>query len=773
MRLISCYIENFGGMHKFSYEFKEGLNCIMQENGWGKTTLATFLKAMFYGMEKSTKRNLDENERKKYEPWNGGAYGGNLVFETDGETYRIERFFGTKDKEDSFMLYDIKTGLESNAYSKNIGEELFGIDRVSFEQSIFMKQGKYAVSLTDSAAAKMSGLMAGGDDLDCYEKACGRLEAEMKFYHKNGNKGKIPELEEEVAGLKRKIAEAREIESSLEEWKKQKEECLAERESNIRQKEELKKQIRRAGEQAVREEKYRHYMALEAEKERLRGEVEVLDSYFHNGMPGEEELEHYRDLFTRYRNNHEKQPSLSWSHRYPELAERLSAYPVTEEELDACEEKWNQAVEKELLLAKKELQLQVWSEKEQEEAEQRAIERRSLHKIQTIIVMIAVLAIIVAVLCYFMVSALSAGIMAAISVVAIIGFVLVTGRKKKLGNDEEECEEIIELQEECDALEAEISKNKKSVSLYLQGFAITGEKDVLSYIHRIRVTLNEQNRVDENRRLYEEAEAKRLQEKECLRTELLAFLSKYGNEGNEPNESILREIAQKRNEYVKISGQYEALCKQTEQTECEKTDAEDKLPSVEELQRQELVLEEQMEASELKLSRMNRTIEQYMVMLEDCEQWKAEVEELEEKLSDYRIKYKRLEKTLKYLNQAKNEFSSRYLRKMNAGFMKYRELFRKGTFEGASLDVKLAIKCDEDGVKRDIGYYSAGMRETMELCSRLALIDALFEKEEPFVVLDDPFVNLDEKSMEGAKHVLAEIAQEYQLIYFTCHPSRQ
>ena len=166
MRLISCYIENFGGIHKFSYEFKEGLNCILQENGWGKTTLATFLKAMFYGMEKSTKRNLDENERKKYEPWNGGAYGGNLVFETDGEIYRIERFFGTKDKEDSFMLYDIKTGLESNVYSKNIGEELFGIDRVSFEQSIFMKQGKYAVSLTDSAAAKMSGLMAGGDDLD-------------------------------------------------------------------------------------------------------------------------------------------------------------------------------------------------------------------------------------------------------------------------------------------------------------------------------------------------------------------------------------------------------------------------------------------------------------------------------------------------------------------------------------------------------------------------------------------------------------------------------
>ncbi|MBQ3516575.1 MAG: AAA family ATPase, partial [Lachnospiraceae bacterium] len=51
MRLVSCYIENFGKLHRFSYDFQEGLNVICEENGWGKTTLAAFLKAMFYGME--------------------------------------------------------------------------------------------------------------------------------------------------------------------------------------------------------------------------------------------------------------------------------------------------------------------------------------------------------------------------------------------------------------------------------------------------------------------------------------------------------------------------------------------------------------------------------------------------------------------------------------------------------------------------------------------------------------------------------------------------
>ena len=34
MKLISCYVENFGGLQKFSYEFKDGLNTILEGNGW-------------------------------------------------------------------------------------------------------------------------------------------------------------------------------------------------------------------------------------------------------------------------------------------------------------------------------------------------------------------------------------------------------------------------------------------------------------------------------------------------------------------------------------------------------------------------------------------------------------------------------------------------------------------------------------------------------------------------------------------------------------------
>ena len=56
MKLLSCHIENFGKISNFDYIFQDGLNLINQPNGWGKTTFACFLKAMFFGMEKKGKQ---------------------------------------------------------------------------------------------------------------------------------------------------------------------------------------------------------------------------------------------------------------------------------------------------------------------------------------------------------------------------------------------------------------------------------------------------------------------------------------------------------------------------------------------------------------------------------------------------------------------------------------------------------------------------------------------------------------------------------------------
>ena len=82
MRILRLHIENFGRLHNIDMEFAEGFNGICRANGWGKSTLAAFIKSMFYGLPYTTKRSLKENDRKHYLPWQGGTFGGSLEFQT-------------------------------------------------------------------------------------------------------------------------------------------------------------------------------------------------------------------------------------------------------------------------------------------------------------------------------------------------------------------------------------------------------------------------------------------------------------------------------------------------------------------------------------------------------------------------------------------------------------------------------------------------------------------------------------------------------------------
>ena len=80
MKLKELYIENFGGLHQYALNFDAGITTVVEPNGFGKTTLAEFIRAMFYGFPRKSK-TLEKSLRQKYTPWNGGQFGGNLTFE--------------------------------------------------------------------------------------------------------------------------------------------------------------------------------------------------------------------------------------------------------------------------------------------------------------------------------------------------------------------------------------------------------------------------------------------------------------------------------------------------------------------------------------------------------------------------------------------------------------------------------------------------------------------------------------------------------------------
>ena len=94
MILNKVFVSSFGNLKNYSQDFSIGVNVIKEENGFGKSTLATFIKCMFYGITDG-KKSIAENERVRFKPWNSTEkFGGYVVFTFKGQRYKLERYFG-------------------------------------------------------------------------------------------------------------------------------------------------------------------------------------------------------------------------------------------------------------------------------------------------------------------------------------------------------------------------------------------------------------------------------------------------------------------------------------------------------------------------------------------------------------------------------------------------------------------------------------------------------------------------------------------------------
>ena len=547
MNLRKCYIENFGKLHQFEYEFSEGLNIINKSNGWGKSTFATFIKAMFYGFDTSNKRAISENERKKYYPWQGGKFGGNLEFEINGKIYEIERFFGIKDKDDTFRLYDKTTNCESYDFSQNIGEEIFKLDRQAYERSTYISGQAISVEINDSLSAKLSNILENENDINSSEEAINRIVSIMKEYKKTGNKGKINEIETKINNKKRELEYARKNEELIEERRKKIEES--------------KLQIRRY-EQKKNENQEKMNKISEYENDQLKKELEILN----------ERLEKQRKI-------------------------------------EKLQEQNNKKKKNKIIIS------------------------------VSIILISIILGIIVSKYLYL------------ISIIGVL--ILIIG--------------MVEF--------------NKAKSKY--------EKD-----SKYNTPSNTSSKENNNKTNKEEI----VKENELLSRQITELINQKSYDENEMNRLINTEIS-------------------TEEIE-------------------------------------------------------NEIENLEQELREMNYKYNILDKTQMYLSQAKEKFSSHYLKEMTQGFEKYLNILNTDKLD-TNIDIKLNVKIEEYGEKKEIDYLSTGYRDLIGICMRLALIEALFENENPFIILDDPFVNLDEEKIEKAKQVVQELSKKYQVIYFVCHECRK
>ena len=855
MKLISADISSFGGIENYKIDFNDSLTVILEKNGWGKSTLAAFIKAMFYGLPVTKQQDLLKNERKRFTPWSGKTFGGSLTFDHNGKIYRIERSFDPKSsRNDTFRLYDPESGKVSADYDENIGQKLFGINGAAFARSVFISQNGTSSPDTDgvkSITAQLNGIAEEPADLSRYDAAMKKLEERRRVYMASGNRGMIVTLEGKIRDAEKELDGFREDEKSASELKEKaaamREELsdLQKEQSALDEKIKLSvkmRQIRQNRELLEREEK-------KLEKARL--ENGALTEFFKNGVPDREEIDELEEALAGI-------PTLEKSIKASEndvceradaLAKRFSKYKPSDNEINGVinelsyasqavlDVKGMSGAEKAELLelenvfssgqpdsgeldsvTRKVIELETL-EKRISESEKKDEESVSERKRALVPAIISLLFAVCGIALIFVLQALGIALLA----VGIVGLLFSAFLYFRGYINERTSFASERAANESDMREAE--KLKSSIDIFISRYRFGNEGDASEAVGLIKqksVRYSELKRLEakeeldrseaekrfekarESERLLKEKtgthddlqtvadELKSLEQLSPIAARIRAdaaeataekakineradkFLSRYPVSGD--GLPALRSIKEKLRE-LSLSEKELAECEKNVSyakglCESDPGDITEDVGEPEALEKEKSELSERILLLSGDLTRAESRIEVLTESADGIPAAEEGLEELRRELELCRYRLNVITTAGEALEKAKENLSVRYLGDIRRNFARYASDLAPELLDGCEIDSGFGISRREGGMTRGIDYYSSGTKDMMNLCGELAVSDALFGNDECFLILDDPFVNLDGVRLSKMKEIINGLAEKRQIIYLTCHESR-
>ena len=795
MKLIACHIENFGKLSNFSVEFSSGINVINEANAWGKSTLAAFLKVMFYGFDSKKNAKAFEKERVLYRPWQGGIYGGEVDFEVDGRQYRISRTFGATEKTDQFHLYDLHTNLESTDYTSRIGEEIFDLDSTSFKRSIFIAQNDCVCDVSDGINAKLGNLAENTNDINNFDNASRKLKEILNQLTPDRVTGSIKKRKNYITQLSQELRGFSAAQDGLAGIKKKEQVVSEQIEELLQIRKNYASALVIASEDSRKQELYAQYDVLCKEVEEKEKKTQGFESYFPSGVPSAREFSEYIALSRKIEeiNTILKGMELSEEEQqeWDTLHEMFEKELPSEENIDFSIEMLSEVDEQKKEIARQEAILQM-VEEDLQKLEDTSYADGKGHKLFLWLGCgVILVGVLVFAAWYFhlldsvdsrkmVIAALFTVLCGA--VFSFIGAVMGYKNEKQRGNwmETQDIEKRAALTQKAD-VEEKIASLKEGVrhvhetiGTFLGKFrmyCVVGEYQ--SRLYELKNCLHTYERFKEQ--LIECAEER--EEYQNLQKKLDAFAETYGFSFGEDKTAQISALQNKALEYKIAQEAYAEVCHKRESFEQRQeksfwTKVAACPYSLEELNHM-------IEQADLKLEELKEARTQYAKQMEDLqEQLDLRDEkqiELEELLAQQEIdtrKYHIMKLTHDFLQCAKEQFTAKYMDPIAKGFSKYYKMLAGDVQANWMIDANIHVKIQEKGELRETKWLSAGYQDLIGFCMRLALVDAMYQEEKPFLILDDPFVNLDKEKVKSGNKLLLTVSKEYQVIYFTCHDSR-
>lgn len=220
LRIEKVEINSFGKLKNTVLTPGKGMNVLTAPNESGKSTLAAFLKFVFYGFTDGRKKELAENDKKLYTPWDSPLTEGSVTLWVGEKQYRVFRSSsGTKE---ICTLTETATGRTLPA-GEVPGELLFGVSEEVFSRTLFFRQLTLPQSKDGVLAEQLQNVAVSAEEQTSSKKAMERLAKAKNELKGRAGSGKIPALERELATLESALETAKAERVRLEELRAEEE----------------------------------------------------------------------------------------------------------------------------------------------------------------------------------------------------------------------------------------------------------------------------------------------------------------------------------------------------------------------------------------------------------------------------------------------------------------------------------------------------------------------------------------------------------------------
>lgn len=172
------------------------------------------------------------------------------------------------------------------------------------------------------------------------------------------------------------------------------------------------------------------------------------------------------------------------------------------------------------------------------------------------------------------------------------------------------------------------------------------------------------------------------------------------------------------------------------------------------------------------IASLDRQIIRIETEIESLDEKMSELVVQEEMLEEYKNQFYVIEAAKNALFEAENNLKNKCSDPIKENFFKYSEVIEDATGKKIIMDDKYNVYFEDVGERQNNKHLSQGEQSILAFCFKMALIDSLYEDEKPFVLLDDPFVNLDGENMSKMAKIIKNVSKDRQVIYFCCHESR-